>query len=65
MFNEDFYYEARTWNLMIVTKNAWVRKKTVVIQQESGIVVTEGYSQFERIIFVLKFYFRFRLLQLI
>jgi hypothetical protein len=44
-------------------KIRWVGKKSV-IQLLSGIVAIEGYLQFERAIFVLKFYFHFRLLQL-
>jgi hypothetical protein len=40
-----------------------VGKKTV-LQLLSGIVAIEGYLQFEYVIFVLKFYFDFRLLQL-
>jgi hypothetical protein len=35
-----------------------------VIQLLSGIVAIECYLQFERVLFVLKFYFHFRLLQL-
>ncbi len=38
--------------------------KETVIQLQSGIVATEGYLQFERVVFVLEIYFRFRLLQL-
>ncbi len=35
-----------------------------VIRLESGIVGIEDYFLFERVIFVFKFYIRFRLLQL-
>jgi hypothetical protein len=35
-----------------------------VIQLHYGIVVIEGYLQYERIVFVLEIYFRFSLLQL-
>jgi hypothetical protein len=41
----------------------WVETETVIALQ-SGIVAIEAYLQFERA-FVLKIYFRFRLLQLI
>jgi hypothetical protein len=35
----------------------------IIIEIQSGIVVIEGFLQFERVDFVLKKYFRFRLLQ--
>ncbi len=35
-----------------------------VIQLQYGIVAIEGYLQYERVVFVLEIYFRFRLLQL-
>jgi hypothetical protein len=38
--------------------------KEAVIQLQSYIVAIEGYLQFERVIFVLAMYFRFRLLYL-
>jgi hypothetical protein len=38
--------------------------KETVIQVQSDIVAIEGYMKFERVVFVLKIYFRFRLLQL-
>ncbi len=38
--------------------------KDTVIQRQSVIVVIEGYMKFERVVFVLKIYFRYRLLQL-
>jgi hypothetical protein len=41
----------------------WVETATV-IQLRSGIVAIEAYLQFERAVFVLKIYLRFRLLQL-
>ena len=41
----------------------WVETETV-IEHRSGIVAIEAYLQFERAVFVLKIYFRFRLQQL-
>jgi hypothetical protein len=41
----------------------WVETETV-IELQSGIVAIEVYLQFERVVFVLKIFFRFRLLQL-
>ncbi len=38
--------------------------KETVIQVQSGTVAIEGYMKFERVVFVLKIYLRFRLLQL-
>jgi hypothetical protein len=38
--------------------------RETVIQVQSGIVAIEGYMKFERVVFVLKIYVRFRLLQL-
>ncbi len=40
----------------------WIGKY-IIIEIQSGIVAIEGYLQFVRVIFVLKTYFRFHLLQ--
>ncbi len=41
----------------------WIKTETV-IELQSGIVAIQAYLQFEHAVFVLKIYFRYRLLQL-
>jgi hypothetical protein len=41
----------------------WIETE-IVIELQSDIVAIEAYLQFEHAVFVLKIYFRFRLLQL-
>ena len=41
----------------------WVGKE-IIIEIQSEIVAIEGYLQFERVIFVLKTYFRFCLVRI-
>jgi|LakMenEpi03Aug12_release.lakeMendotaPanAssembly.Ray.scaffolds.fasta_scaffold6685452_1 hypothetical protein len=49
--------------LLKVVGNEKLVESGRVIQLQSGIAAIEGYLQLERVVFVLKIYFHFRLLQ--
>jgi hypothetical protein len=65
---------AKYWNFDYTVNLCWLKVdgneklggvgKGTVIQLQYGIVAIGGYLQYERVVFVLEIYFRFRLLQL-